>query len=151
MPTRYSVSLLIAAAVAFACGPRSHSSASASAQHRRAATGPVLESTFDIKVGKQVTFVFDVTNECGKHLELNFPSGQTHDFVVLDAAGREVWRWSEGRMFPQALQNKLLGSRESIRYEERWQPEDAHGVFSAVAVLASENHPIERKAEFTLP
>ena len=55
-----------------------------------------------------------VTNVADHSLELDFPNGQTHDFVVFDSAGREVWRWSTGRMFTQALQNKLLSSSETV-------------------------------------
>ena len=44
-------------------------------------------------------------------VELDFPDGQTHDFVVLDAAGSEVWRWSDGRMFTQAHAEQVLLER----------------------------------------
>ena len=41
-------------------------------------------------------------------LELRFPDGQTHDFVVKDFAGKVIWRWSEGRMFTSAMRSETL-------------------------------------------
>lgn len=150
MNTRYVVPLLLAAAaLAFACGPRSHSSASPTVEHR-VGDAPVA-SSLNVRVGRQVEFAFHVTNNGRKRLEINFPSGQTHDIAVLDSTGREVWRWSEGRMFTQSLQNKVLGSNETVSYQEKWNPADAKGTFTAVAKLTSANFPLEQRVEFTLP
>ena len=70
--------------------------------------------------GNGVRFDFQVVNATGKRVELNFASGQAYDFVVVDSAGREVWRWAEGRIFTQSVQNKLLGKGEGITIAERW-------------------------------
>ncbi len=111
----------------------------------------MLATSVDVTVRDRVTLALHVTNTIGKRLELSFHSGQTHDFVVLDAAGREVWRWSADRMFTQALQNTLLDPRETISYEERWDPAGRTGQFTAVAVLTSNNYPVEERVQFTLP
>ena len=72
----------------------------------------------DVKFERDgMRFALRVTNETKKHVELSFPSGQTHEFVVVDSVGREVWRWSSTRLFTQAVQNKLLGSGESMRVQ----------------------------------
>lgn len=94
-------------------------------------------------------FAFRVTNAGGGKVEVQFPSGQTHDVVVLDTLGREVWRWSEGRMFTQLIQNKTLRTDDSLAYTERWR--DARpGEYVAVARLASGSHPVEERARFTV-
>lgn len=92
-----------------------------------------------------------VTNSTENPIELRFPTGQTHDFVVLDSAGTEVWRWSADRMFTQALQTRSLGVGASATYEERWQPQGARGTFTAIGRLVSSNLPIEQRVEFSLP
>jgi Intracellular proteinase inhibitor len=148
MPSRLVPVLVMAAAVVFACGPRSHSAETVA---RKTVSGPSIASSLDVQVGEQIAFAFHVTNNADKRLELNFPSGQTHDIVVLDSVGRELWRWSEGRMFTQALQNRVLEERETVSYEARWEPERHHGTFEAVAMLRSGNHPLERRVQFTLP
>ena len=83
-------------------------------------------------------------------MELRFPSGKTHDFVVQDVSGKEVWRWSKSRMFTQGLQNKLVKSKEAAVFSEKWESGELKGKFTAIAVLPSDNHPVEERVEFEL-
>ena len=143
------VVLMIAAAVLYACGPRPRTSETASRKH--GTSGPLVASSLDVAVSDKVEFALHVTNNAQKRLELTFPSGQNYDVAVLDSIGREVWRWSSGRMFTQALQNHVLEANETLSYEAAWQPEAMRGSFVAVASLRSENHPLERRVPFSLP
>jgi hypothetical protein len=158
MVNRLLVPLLCAAAVAFACGPRPHAATeSATATPatptpaRRSPNEPLLASALDVSIRDGVTLALHVTNNDRKHVELLFPSGQTHDFAILDSTGKEIWRWSAGRLFTQALQNKVLESHESATFAERWDAGARHGTFTAVATLASSSHPLETRVEFSLP
>ncbi|MGQ0538926.1 MAG: BsuPI-related putative proteinase inhibitor [Gemmatimonadaceae bacterium] len=140
--------LAFAAAIAFACGPRSHTSEGP--QRVRSVAGPGVAASLDVRQrGEDLTFGFRITNNGKKRVELVFPSGYTHDFVVLDAAGEEVWRWSMDRMFTQALRTHMLGSSETLAYEAVWTPpRNAAGEHVVVATLLSENHPLEERAGF---
>jgi len=149
MHTRYIPLLVLSAALAFACGPRAHSGEGSA--HSKGTPGQPVATSLDVRVDQGVLFALRVTNKASKSLELTFPDGQTHDIVVLDGGGREVWRWSQGRMFTQALQNRVLARSETVSYEGQWLPSDNHGTFTAVASLRSENHPIEQRIQFTLP
>ena len=146
--------LLVAAALAFAYAvppPSSHpSDATRAAARRLAAGGDTVEASLDVTVGQAVKFNLHVTNASPKRVELRFPSGQTHDVAVLDAQGREVWRWSRGRMFTQAIQNKILGASDTLTFSETWHP-DQPGSYTAVATLLSENFPVEQRVDFSLP
>ena len=145
-----SVALAFAAvALLSACGPRARSADSAA--RKRLADGPPVVSSLDVQTNGTVHFALHVTNNAGKRMELTFPSGLTHDIVILDDIGREVWRWSEGRMFTQALQNRILDASETVSYDAEWTPSTEHGAFVAVASLRSENHPVEQRVQFTLP
>jgi len=148
MRLRYILPLLVASALAlaYASPSRSHPSEPA----RRHVVRDTIASSLDVTVGEAVQFSFHVTNSSAKRVELRFPSGQTHDVVVLDPQGREVWRWSTGRMFTQAMQNKLLSASDTLTFTETWRPEHA-GTYTAVASLLSENYPSEQRAEFSLP
>ncbi|HET9425269.1 MAG TPA: BsuPI-related putative proteinase inhibitor [Gemmatimonadaceae bacterium] len=107
-----------------------------------------LSTTFDVaQDGDEVRFALRVVNATPKSVEVNFPSGQAYDFVVVDSVGREVWRWADGRIFTQSVQNKLLGKGESISVTEKWSSAKP-GKFTAVALLRSSNFPIEQKVEF---
>jgi hypothetical protein len=97
-----------------------------------------------------VEFTLDVRNNTTKMVELRFPSGKTHDFVVKDEGGKEVWRWSKSRMFTQGVQNKLIKSKNVATFSEGWDASEHHGAFTATAVLLSDNHPIEETLRFDL-
>jgi hypothetical protein len=149
MRLRYVLPLLVASALAFAYASPlpSHTSV---VPVRRHVVRDTIASSLDVKLGEDVKFSFHVTNGSNKRVELRFPSGQTHDVAVLDAQGREVWRWSRGRMFTQAMQNKVLGAADTLTFTETWRPEH-DGTYTAVASLLSQNYPSQQRAEFSLP
>lgn len=97
--------------------------------------------------GAPVTLVLEVTNTGPDPLALEFASARSHDFAVLDARGREVWRWSRGRLFAQALERVELAPGESRRFTATWDQRDASGAraapgsYRAVASLASASAP----------
>jgi hypothetical protein len=170
MNNRLIISLLCAGALAFACGPRSHSDVAASTaaataqpvrvtdtaaprvEHSRK-NGKIeakIDSRFNVAVAPSgVKLALDVRNVGGKHVELTFPSGQAYEFVVVDSVGREVWRWSARRMFTQGVQNKQLGTGESMVVSET-SPAVKPGHYTAIATLKSTNYPVEQRVEFVM-
>lgn len=111
-----------------------------------------IGSTMDVTVSDDnVQFVLHITNNSSKKLELTFPTGETHDVAVVDAADGEVWRWSTGQMFTQALRNQPLDAHKSRTYTVRWRAPHAHGSLTAIATLMSSNYPLEMRAPFSLP
>ncbi|HEV8447987.1 MAG TPA: BsuPI-related putative proteinase inhibitor [Gemmatimonadaceae bacterium] len=179
MNIRIAIALAFVGALAFACSPRSRSSsqnsqpaALASAMPlRTSATGEIVErperprarpassqkteakldSHLDVTVQpRAIQFALGVKNVGKKHLELTFRSGQSYDFVVVDSIGREVWRWSAGRMFTQGVQNKQLSGGDSMHARETWMaPTPGH--YTAIATLNSANFPTEQRADFVVP
>lgn len=174
MSSRILIPFLCVGAVIFACGPRTNNEAATLEKDsvELAHSTPLLVAQQGDEIahsshkdssglhaeltvrssGSELTFALNVVNNTKKNVELNFPTGQTHDFVVIDSVGREMWRWSDGRMFTQALRNKLLGRGESLELAEtmkRDKPLPA-GRYTARARLTSRNHPITREAEFTV-
>jgi hypothetical protein len=163
-PSSVAIALCCAGALAFACGPRAHSEAASTASLATAAPivqqgtshahndAGALASRLEVKVEHDgVQFALHLTNQSRKHLELFFPSGQTHEFVVVDSVGRELWRWSTTRLFTQAVQNKLLSSGESMRVGEEWQHPLSHGKYTVIATLNATNFPVQERADFVLP
>jgi len=143
--------------LAFACAPRGRGADVAernAAQRGKSAalSPPQIESELAVQstdTPGDVRFNFRVTNTGGKKVEMHFPSGQTHDVVVLDAGGREVWRWSEGRMFTKLMQNKILRNADTLSFGERWS-DAPRGTYVAVARLASANYPVEHRTQFVV-
>ena len=179
MKTRALITLLCAGAAGLVWSPRAHSEASypalqtrgRSAQDsaptlragqaikqqgrptrgRRSMDGKLVPSLNVVRVGEQVRFSFNVANPGTRRLEVKFPSGQTHDIVVLDSAGKELWRWAEGRMFTEARQYRSISGGDSLLLEDGWDRPAARGKLVAVATLKSTNYPMEHRVEFTLP
>ena len=148
MTNRLIIPLLVAATVAFARGTTGHKETLASSTNAKPKSE--LSSTFSVKANGHVEFQLDVRNNTKRMLELRFPSGKTHDFIVEDSRGVEVWRWSKSRMFTQGMQNKLIKSRDVATFSEGWDAANQRGKFTATAVLLSDNHPIEEKVQFEL-
>ena len=151
MQSRLIIALLTAGGIAFACGPRPSESEAASApvSVRRPANSAPLATTLELSVAEGVDLRLHVTNTSGKKIEMTFDTGQTHDFYVLDASGKEVWRWSTGRMFTQGVQKKLVDSGATVSFSDHWTGPVAGGTYTAVAVLLSSSHPTEQRVEFS--
>jgi hypothetical protein len=150
MPNSPVVLLICAACVAFASGSNVRKSPNKNSATHNHATSAELASSFAVNVKNGVQFKLDVKNNTKRMVELRFPSSMTHDFIVYDESGKEVWRSSHGRMFTQILQNKLVKSNDSAVFADVWNGRNAHGKFTAVAILPSENHPIAERVEFAL-
>jgi hypothetical protein len=164
MNSRVIIAVLCAGAVIFACGPRSHSEsgtlgaaqtsspiAKIVQRPRRTIKEARIDSRFKVEVKpNRVHFALDVLNTGGKHVELSFPSGMSYDFVVMDSLGREVWQWSDGRMFTQGVQNKQLGTGDSMQVDGTWDTLPQPGQYTAIATLNSSNHPVKQRVDFVV-
>ena len=138
----------VIAVLAFACtrSRTTESLAAAKSAHKR---GPVVASALDVRVDDAVHFALHVMNEGDRKIEINFPNGMTHDIAVLDEHGHQVWRWSDGRLFTAAYQNKVLHSDDTLSFTESWKA-PAPGRYTAVARLVSQNYPQEQRVTFAV-
>ena len=71
------------------------------------------------EVGGAVRLALRLTNNSGRAEKLTFASGQQYDFWVTDG-DKEIWRWSEDRVFTQAIEERTLGPQESLTLAESW-------------------------------
>lgn len=156
MDNRLILPLLCAASLAFAAAPFPHNEKPiATVKHHADVNAAPIVTTFDVTRPKndadKLRFTLNVRNNTTKMLELRFPDGQTHDFVVRDFAGKDVWRWSRGRMFTSAMRSETLKSNGETAFEESWSTKGQHGSFTAIATLRSNNFPVETSVQFMLP
>jgi len=161
MDSRLFIPLLLAGAVALACGSRTHSEAAATAaptvstarrasEHANHASAEVRSAFAVSAAPNALHFALNVTNPGKKGIELSFPSGQEYDFSVRDSIGREVYRWGKGRMFTQSRQNRVLDGGETKRFEEHASTMLPPGSYVAVATLRSSNYPVQERVAFEL-
>ena len=72
--------------------------------------------------GVQITIV--VLNVSEKILPFRFSSGQTYDVVIHDAAGKEIWKWSNGNFFTQVIRNESIRAGGKWQFEVNWNRKD---------------------------
>lgn len=90
-----------------------------------------------VREGQSVRLSFKLVNNSGQAETLTFPSGQKYDFwATLD--GREVWRWSEGKAFTQAIVHEEIAGQGGVTYTETWTPEEA-GTYEVHGALAAQD------------
>ncbi|MFB6217940.1 MAG: BsuPI-related putative proteinase inhibitor [Halobacteriaceae archaeon] len=107
-----------------------------------------LEADLDVRVGAAVTFVFTVANATPEAREVTYRGGLGADVAVYEA-GQEVWRYSDGRAFAQALHTAVLEPGESVRHEATW-PDPAPGEYTAEATLAATDADAAATASFSV-
>jgi Intracellular proteinase inhibitor len=54
-------------------------------------------------------------------------------------------------MFTSAMRSETLKGKGETAFEESWNSKGQHGSFTAVAVLRSNNFPVESTVQFVLP
>ncbi|MBL8238789.1 MAG: hypothetical protein JNM66_15300 [Bryobacterales bacterium] len=67
---------------------------------------------FGVALGNGYARLF-LNNNTGAPLRVVFASGQTYELVLRDGAGKEVYRWGEGKGFTQALRGVDLAPGET--------------------------------------
>jgi hypothetical protein len=163
MENRLVITSLCAAALVYACGPWVHSQTASAAAESRASDHPAASGSHHkvpatvateldmARNGSRIDFALRVTNNTKKTIELRFANARTHDIAVLDSTGKTVWRASAGRLFTQTMQARIVRSSDTLVMEDTWDSNGAHGAYTAVALLATATHPVERRVEFRLP
>lgn len=107
-----------------------------------------LDADLAVDAGDPVVFTLTVTNTGDESREVRFRSGLEADFAV-SRDGEERWRWSDGRMFTQALRTERFAPGESTTYTERWEPPES-GTYTAVASLNAVEAEVEERTEFVV-
>ncbi|HSL70906.1 MAG TPA: BsuPI-related putative proteinase inhibitor [Longimicrobiales bacterium] len=108
-----------------------------------------LATSLQVDVGAEVvTFALHVTNPTRTAVELRFPTGQRYDFSVMTPGGGELWRWSAGQMFTQAVGADTLAPGQSVTYRAEWRPSNQSGRFTARGWVTSEDLKLEQATEF---
>lgn len=93
-----------------------------------------------------VEFSFRVTNTCPDPVELQFSDACKAEFIVTDD-GREVWRYTDGKLFAQMLSAERLAPEETATYEAEWTTPRPGG-YVATAELRAQETTCEARAEF---
>ena len=126
----------------------------------------MLTSTLSVApVEEGFELTLTVTNGGDDPVELSFRSGQRFDFVVEriddtdgnrtdgengEEGGEVVWRYSDGRLFTQALGRETLEPGESRSHGTIWEDPPA-GEYEVRGVVTAENVDAEASMTVSVP
>ena len=74
-----------------------------------------------------ITMILTIRNRTETQQALTLPSAQTYDCAVSTAAGKEIWRWSKGRMFAQVVTEMTFSPGESRTFKVIWDRSRSDG------------------------
>jgi len=96
-------------------------------------------------VGEEIEMTLVLQNRSDESVNLGFNDGQTYDFIVKKLPeDKEVWRWSEGKFFTEALWFMKLDPYERKTYVFKWDQKDSEskqvesGTYKLEALISSE-------------
>ncbi|QHS21655.1 hypothetical protein GWK91_01220 [Virgibacillus sp. MSP4-1] len=112
------------------------------------------------KTDNQITFQMELTNPTDEQVKISFPSGQQYEVIVKSKKSDEVvYRYSEGRMFTQAIVDDEIEPGETKTWEQSWEFKEAEpGDYTATVMLlpepvhqpSNENNPFVKKVSFSI-
>lgn len=96
-----------------------------------------------------IEFTIAVENKGPEPVDLRFRDGQVADVIVY-REDVEVWRWSEDRLFTQALRTERVASGEAMDFEMTWA-DPSPGEYIAEGTLTAVNVTLRDRAVFEVP
>lgn len=109
----------------------------------------MLEGRLDVETDDAVRFRYRVKNPDDEPSALTFRDAGQADLAVFDANDREVWRWSDGKMFAQMIEEASLAPGEEVTFDFEWgSPEP--GEYRACASLRTMEDDCETECEFAV-
>ncbi len=115
------------------------------------AEGDDVAASMEVKVSDaSVRFILHVTNNGHEPVQLSFPTSQRYDFVVETPGGEEIWRWSDGMGFLQALSQETLAPGDSWEMEAVWDPGERQGDLVATGVVTTRERELRQRTTFRL-
>ena len=92
--------------------------------------------------GEPVFMEFRLFNYTNSPIGLQYTSSQRFDFVIRDKDDREIWRWSNDKMFAQRISEKVLGPQNrEMAFETRFGGRLEKGSYKLTGISTAKNYP----------
>ena len=93
--------------------------------------------------GNPIPIRLEVFNHGDDRVTFNFGSSQRYDFWVKDKDGKEVWRWSAGKVFAQVLGQEIVGpGTRRFVYQSRYKGKLSPGTYQIKGMLNDAKRPM---------
>jgi len=101
--------------------------------------------------GEPITIEFGIFNRTGEEATLHFRDAQRYDFTIEEDEEKEVWRWSNGKMFAEVLGEETLGpGREEVVYTETYAGRLEPGDYQLTGMLVALDRPLSASVTITI-
>ncbi|HYM91869.1 MAG TPA: BsuPI-related putative proteinase inhibitor [bacterium] len=101
--------------------------------------------------GKTVDFTLTIKNTGSTPAVFSFSTAQRYDVVIWNDDCMEVWRWSRGRMFAQAITSLSVPAGGTTVFHIPWDQRDQTGHRVRVAAYESRLVFLGRRAKRSTP
>lgn len=95
----------------------------------------------DLRSGTAVSWPVTLANRGEESVALTFASGLDADIELIDAQGAVAYRWSQGRVFSQAIRNRSIPAGARWRFTPTGTLDVAPGTYTARVRLAARPAP----------
>ena len=92
-------------------------------------------------VGETVRMTIAAANHTSSDLSLSFKDAQRFDFYI-EQEGKEVWRWSQGRMFAQELGHEKLGPGASLGFSAKCEKKLEPVLYQITGMILADPSPL---------
>jgi len=94
-------------------------------------------------VGEPIMVTLKIFNYTEEDIVFHFNTSQRYDFIIEDEEGKEIWCWSEGRMFAMMLGEETLGpTNPEIIYATEYKGKLGSGYYKVTGIFVVTDRPI---------
>lgn len=89
--------------------------------------------------GQPITITLTVFNYTEDTVSFTFTSSQRYDFFI-SREGKEIWRWSSGKIFAQVVGEEKIKPGESLTFKETYTSRIklSPGIYQVTGILTSQ-------------
>jgi hypothetical protein len=101
--------------------------------------------------GEPLELTLEVVNRSPRPVTLQFRNSQRYDFLIRNAQGQEVWRWSAGQMFAQILgEETLVPDGKNLTYRTVAPLPPMRGSYTIIGVVPALGAQMSARLQVTI-
>ncbi|MGG3736875.1 BsuPI-related putative proteinase inhibitor [Aeribacillus pallidus] len=110
--------------------------------------GDIEATLTQLTITSPIQFVYEVKNQSEKYVAFTFPTGQTFEHELRNENGELIERYSDGKMFTQAVRMLKLAPGKSFTHMMSFDLEP--GTYTLTVWLTCYDETYPRTATFTV-